>query len=57
MAQDADLHAETTEVPAEHHAKPGLPQLDPTTFASQLFWLVVSFVLLYVVISRIAAPA
>jgi F-type H+-transporting ATPase subunit b len=39
-----------------HGAKPGLPQLDITTFASQLFWLVISFVILYVVISRIAAP-
>jgi F-type H+-transporting ATPase subunit b len=39
-----------------HGAKPGLPQLDTTTFASQLFWLLISFVVLYVVISRVAAP-
>ena len=39
-----------------HGAKPGLPQLDMTTFASQLFWLVISFAVLYFVISRIAAP-
>jgi F-type H+-transporting ATPase subunit b len=46
-----------TEQPAEGHgAKPGLPQLDATTFASQLFWLVISFAVLYLVISRIAAP-
>ena len=46
-----------TEQPAEGHgAKPGLPQLDATTFAGQLFWLVISFVTLYLVISRIAAP-
>ena len=55
MAQDADLHT-GTEAPAEHEAKPGLPQLDATTFAGQLFWLVISFVVLYVVISRVAAP-
>lgn len=41
---------------AEHGDKAGLPQLDLTTFASQIFWLAVSFVVLYVIISRIAAP-
>jgi F-type H+-transporting ATPase subunit b len=46
-----------TEHPVETHgAKPGLPQLDTTTFASQLFWLLVSFVVLYVAIARFAAP-
>jgi F-type H+-transporting ATPase subunit b len=40
----------------EGHAKPGLPQLDTSTFAGQLFWLVVSLVVLYLVISRVAAP-
>ena len=39
-----------------HGAKPGLPQLDISTFASQLFWLLISFVILYTVISRVAAP-
>lgn len=39
-----------------HGAKPGLPQLDTTTFAGQLFWLLISFAVLYFVISRIAAP-
>ncbi len=39
-----------------HTAKPGLPQLDTTTFASQLFWLVISLVVLYSVLSRLALP-
>lgn len=39
-----------------HSAKSGLPQLDTTTFASQLFWLLISFAVLYFVISRVAAP-
>jgi F-type H+-transporting ATPase subunit b len=39
-----------------HGDKAGLPQLDLTTFASQIFWLAVSFVVLYFIISRIAAP-
>lgn len=39
-----------------HGNKAGLPQLDLTTFASQIFWLALSFVVLYFIISRIAAP-
>lgn len=34
-----------------------MPQLDPTWFASQLFWLLVSFGLLYVLLSRWALPS
>lgn len=50
-------HTETTgHEGGGHGAKPGLPQLDTTTFAGQIFWLVISFVALYLVISRIAAP-
>jgi F-type H+-transporting ATPase subunit b len=39
-----------------HGAKPGLPQLDTTTFAGQIFWLVITFAALYFVLSRIAVP-
>lgn len=34
----------------------GMPQLDPTWFASQLFWLAVSFTMLYLVVSLFIAP-
>jgi len=51
-----ELHTGTEHAADAHGAKPGLPQLDTTTFASQLFWLVISFVVLYLVISRVAAP-
>ena len=37
-------------------AEAGLPQLNPATWASQLFWLVVTFVLLYLVLSKVALP-
>lgn len=33
-----------------------MPQLDPATFASQVFWLVVSFVALGLILWRIALP-
>lgn len=33
-----------------------MPQFDPTTFPSQLFWLVISFVVLYWVVARFAIP-
>ncbi len=33
-----------------------MPQLDPTWFASQIFWLFVCFTLLYIVLSRVILP-
>ncbi len=34
----------------------GMPQLDPTSYPSQLFWLVVTFTVLYYVMSRHILP-
>ena len=42
-----------TEVPGAHG---GFPPFQKETFASQIFWLVIFFVALYLVISRIAVP-
>lgn len=33
-----------------------MPQLDPTYFVSQLFWLLVTFVVMYVLLSRFSLP-
>lgn len=33
-----------------------MPQLDPSTFSNQIFWLVVTLVVIYFVLSRIALP-
>jgi F-type H+-transporting ATPase subunit b len=33
-----------------------VPQLDPTWFVSQLFWLAVTFTLLYIALSRVVLP-
>ena len=45
------LAAETA---AEGHS--GLPQLNPESFISQAFWLIVIFFVLYVVMAKIALP-
>ncbi len=41
---------------AEGGKKDGLPQLDPALFPEQIFWLVVSFAVLYLLMSRVALP-
>ncbi len=33
-----------------------MPQFDPSTFPTQIFWLILSFVALYFLLSRIAIP-
>jgi F-type H+-transporting ATPase subunit b len=43
-----------TEVPSG--AKPAFPPFQKETFASQLVWLAITFVVLYLLISRIAVP-
>lgn len=49
----ADGTIEGTAQPAE---SAGLPQMNPESFPSQIFWLVVTFGLLFIVLSRITLP-
>jgi F-type H+-transporting ATPase subunit b len=41
----------------QNHSSSGLPQFNPATWPSQIFWLAISFFILYVVFSRIVLPA
>jgi F-type H+-transporting ATPase subunit b len=38
-------------------ADAGIPQMDQTWFANQLFWLAISFTLLFIVVSKVIAPS
>lgn len=52
MADKAHATAEAT----EQAASGGLPQLDFSTWPGQIFWLVITFGVLYIIFSRIVLP-
>lgn len=35
---------------------PGMPQLDFSTWGNQIFWLVITLVVIYIILSRVALP-
>lgn len=41
---------------AAHHSSGGLPQFDPTSWPSQIFWLAVFFAILYTTFSKSVIP-
>lgn len=41
---------------AEAASAPGMPQLDFSTWGNQIFWLIVTLVVIYFVLSRVALP-
>ncbi len=53
MASETTSH---TEVPGDAHGGGTLPQLDTSTYPSQLLWLAISFGALYLVLSRVLLP-
>ena len=54
------MATETTAADAAHGAaetgSAGMPQLDFSTFPNQIFWLLVTLVVIYLVLSRVALP-
>lgn len=50
-----DVHTETG-VPAEHHDGGVFPPFDSTTYASQLLWLAITFVVFFVLMQKVIAP-
>jgi F-type H+-transporting ATPase subunit b len=53
--QGANVLTTGQHVPSEEHAKT-FPPFDSQTFGSQLFWLVIVFVALYLLMSKLALP-
>ena len=49
------MATETTGADAAASA-PGMPQLDFSTWGNQIFWLIVTLVVIYMVLSRVALP-
>lgn len=47
---------EGTEAAGHPAAEAGLPQMNPEFFASQIFWLAITFGLLFLVLSRVTLP-
>ena len=38
------------------HGSSGMPQLDFSTYGNQIFWLLVTLVVIYLILSRVALP-
>lgn len=57
MATDATHDTAHGAADAAHAAEaPGMPQLDFSTYANQIFWLVVALVVIFLILSRVALP-
>lgn len=53
---EAELHTEVGHADTGFQCAPGLPQMCTDTYASQIFWLVLTFIFLYVMMSRVTLP-
>ena len=50
------MASSTTNASAAEASAPGMPQLDFSTFSNQIFWLIVTLVAIYFILSRLALP-
>ena len=50
------MASSTTNATAAEASSPGMPQLDFSTFSNQIFWLIVTLVAIYFILSRLALP-
>jgi len=50
------MASETTEAAGHGGEAVGMPQLDFSTFPNQIFWLVVSLVVVYLIVSKVILP-
>lgn len=50
------MATEAAAVAGEHAEKSGMPQLDFSTFPNQIFWLLVTLVVIYLILTRVALP-
>lgn len=49
-------HSASTAVANEVHGAIGFPPFESSTFASQIFWVAITFAVLYLLMSRVALP-
>lgn len=56
IGEDGEFHMSTETYDHHHDEVEGLPQLDFTTYTSQIFWMFVFFILLYVFFSKKSLP-
>lgn len=54
QTQEAGSHA--TEAAGHGSEAVGMPQIDFTSFPNQIFWLIVTLVVIYMVLTRVALP-
>ena len=50
------MASSTTNATTTEASAPGMPQLDFSTFSNQIFWLIVTLVAIYFILSRLALP-
>jgi F-type H+-transporting ATPase subunit b len=56
VAEETEHAAEAADAAAHGAESVGMPQIDFTSFPNQIFWLVITLVVIYLVLSKVALP-